>query len=135
MFDSGAPITAASEDLLGRRPFAAALAHAILAQREHSITMGLYGGWGSGKTSIINMALQFLKEQSWAIPSEHRPIVVRFEPWHFSGQDQLISQFFNAIAVGLRNWRTNRILRRVERAAARWSKAFKAHPTNACFVS
>ena len=56
MFRTDQPINTFKEDLLGRHSFAKALAKAILSyDRNDSITIGLFGRWGSGKTSLINM--------------------------------------------------------------------------------
>ncbi len=50
------------DDRLGRRPFAVALARYIhqLQPRSDGYVIGLQGGWGSGKSSVINMLLEEL---------------------------------------------------------------------------
>lgn len=61
MFKPDQPIKSYKEDILGRCPFAQSLGNAILSYKEKdSIVMGLFGAWGSGKTSIINMALEHI---------------------------------------------------------------------------
>ena len=53
------PITAKAQDVLNRAPFAENLARAILNYSStESLVIGLYGEWGSGKTSIINMMVE-----------------------------------------------------------------------------
>ena len=58
MFDADRPITKATQDKLGRSVFAKYLARCILDhQNPESLVIGLYGTWGTGKTSIINLTL------------------------------------------------------------------------------
>ena len=59
MFRPDQPIKSHSEDLLGRCTFAKSLAKSILNyEQKDSISIGLFGEWGSGKTSIINMTME-----------------------------------------------------------------------------
>jgi len=56
-----APIRSLSEDRLGRRKFAQALAAEVVAAPvARGYVMGLTGPWGSGKTSILNMTVSML---------------------------------------------------------------------------
>jgi len=103
MFKSDQPIKSYREDILGRRPFAQSLGNAILGYKEKdSIVIGLFGAWGSGKTSIINMALEHIDLVSKNKIDDEKPIVTRFNPWNYSDQNQLITQFFRQLSVGLR---------------------------------
>src|SRR5579885_1919718 len=101
MFDPDIPIQNLRNDRLGRRAFAEAVADAILAYEEkESLAIGLYGPWGSGKTSIINMALDHIKSKN---ESGCKAIIVRFDPWNFSDQGQLFAQFFKRLSTELNN--------------------------------
>jgi len=103
MFKSDQPIKSYKEDILGRRPFAQSLGNAILSYKEKdSIVIGLFGAWGSGKTSIINMALEHIDLVSKNKIDDEKPIVIRFNPWNYSDQNQLITQFFRQLSVVLR---------------------------------
>ena len=55
-------IKSPSEDLLERKYFAYYLAKAILNlnNKDNSYVIGILGRWGDGKTSTINMALEYL---------------------------------------------------------------------------
>jgi len=98
MFKSDQPIDTYQDDLLGRHSFSKALAKAILNYKQvDSLSVGLFGEWGSGKTSIINMTLEEIN----SISSQKKPLIVKFNPWNFSDQNQLIHQFFNELSLVL----------------------------------
>jgi predicted KAP-like P-loop ATPase len=103
MFRPDQPIDSVKDDLLSRSSFAASLADAILAYtKKNSIVTALYGEWGSGKSSVINMALEHLAHASKQLPKEQKPIVIRFNPWNYSDQNQLLTQFFRELSVALK---------------------------------
>jgi predicted KAP-like P-loop ATPase len=80
-----------SEDLLGHSSFAYRLAKSISnIPCKRGTTIGLYGPWGSGKTTLINFVLAYLSE----LPPAEQPIVVPFNPWWFSGEEEMASRFF-----------------------------------------
>ncbi len=88
-----APIRSLSEDRLGRRSFAEALAAEVMAAPvARGYVMGLTGAWGTGKTSILNMTADALGDKA---------IVVHFNPWMFSGTEALVSSFFAEIGKQL----------------------------------
>ena len=99
MFITDQPIETHKEDVLERHAFAKALAGAILGYNQSgSISVGLYGEWGSGKTSIINMALEEIESISSQKKKHSMPFIIKFNPWNFSDQNQLIHQFFNELS-------------------------------------
>jgi len=96
-FSSDRPISNCTEDLLGRLPFAKSMTEAIKGWREKdSLVIALYGQWGSGKTSLKNMIVE-----SFSAGKQKGPLVVEFNPWHWSGRDQLLKAFFHEIGVAL----------------------------------
>ncbi len=96
-------ITKPEDDRLGRATFAKRLANALLSwQQEDSIVIGLFGPWGSGKTSVVNMALSYLDSATSGSAKEEGPIVVKFNPWHFSDQGHLLGLFFGELLQGIR---------------------------------
>lgn len=93
MFSPDLPITKASDDRLNRQMFAESLAHVLLRSSfPTSFAVGLYGPWGSGKTSLLNMVIEQVEIENNAA------IIVRFNPWLCSDQKQLITQFFKQLA-------------------------------------
>lgn len=96
MFNPDVPIQTASDDVLGRHSFAEQLARAMINYNSpEAFTIGLYGPWGSGKTSVINLLEEELAKQS------RDCIVVRFNPWMCSTPDQMIAQFFGVLAEAI----------------------------------
>lgn len=104
MFDADRPITSVLHDKLNRGEFAKYLARCLLDHTDpESIVVGLYGGWGVGKTSIINLMLEELRFASSNLEDEKKPIILNFSPWSYSGQNQLIYSFFRRLSATLRD--------------------------------
>ncbi len=90
------PIQALKEDLLNRGSFCISLANAIQEWNgEHSLVIGLYGAWGSGKSSVKNMVVSLLQQGQPKIP------VIEFNPWSWSGEERLVTAFFDEIGAAL----------------------------------
>jgi len=87
-----------TEDRLGFAPFAKNLADAICnVSAEECLVFALYGPWGTGKTTLLNFVLHYINEKA----KNEKPLVVRFNPWWFSGSGELLSQFFKEFRVTL----------------------------------
>jgi predicted KAP-like P-loop ATPase len=104
MFDTDRPILSKEQDRLGRATFAKYLARCILDhQSPESMVIGLYGGWGVGKTSVINLVLEELRAADRnALSNDERPIILNFSPWSYSGQQSLVYSFFRRLSSALR---------------------------------
>lgn len=90
------PIEHAAEDALGRARFATLLAEEIRSLDAHQgAVVGILGPWGYGKTSLLNLIKDALDGEP-AIP------VVDFNPWLFSGTEQLVATFFEEMSAQLR---------------------------------
>lgn len=88
------------DDRLGRAPFAKLLANSICAYRgSDGLVMALYGEWGSGKSTILNFVQHELRMKDEA----DRPIIVTFNPWWFSGQENLALTFLGQMRAALPN--------------------------------
>lgn len=98
MLSADDPIKKLAEDRLGRADFARSLAEALAGWRgDQSLVVALYGAWGTGKSSIKNMALDAFTEMEEAV----RPQVLEFNPWQFAGQAELFGAFFREIGTAL----------------------------------
>lgn len=104
MFDADRPILKSEQDRLDRSVFARYLARCMLDHRDpDSLVVGLYGGWGVGKTSVINLVVEELNFAATNLPDDEKPIILNFSPWSYSGQNQLIYNFFRRLSSVLRN--------------------------------
>lgn len=91
------PINRTKDDRFGRVQFSNALAEALIkVPKNQSMTVGLYGQWGSGKTSIINMATEHLETKY-----SETCVVVNFNPWIYSNAESLHQAFFVTLAATL----------------------------------
>jgi hypothetical protein len=95
LYSSDAPLTSKDQDRFGRWPFAVRIAETLANRADpSSLVVGLYGPWGDGKTS----ALQMMQE---ALKSQPRVVVVSFNPWHYGSEQQLLKGFFATLASAL----------------------------------
>ena len=93
-FASDRPITKVEDDLLGRSEFSADLASAMASWHGNdSLVVALHGDWGSGKSSIKNMALSRLDGIT-----EKKPDVIEFSPWEWAAQDKITASFFQEVS-------------------------------------
>lgn len=100
MFYPDVPIQTANDDVLERHSFAEQLAQAMIAyQSPEAFTIGLYGPWGSGKTSLINLMVEEIKRRNEELEQTGEDcIIVQFKPWMCSSSEQMVSQFFCVLA-------------------------------------
>ena len=97
MIRNDEPITEPDEDVLGRARIAEVIAGEIRSiDASSGAVIGILGPWGAGKTSLINLLRNELKGPPW-IRS------ISFNPWMFSGSDQLVDRFFSELAAQLRS--------------------------------
>ena len=85
-----------NEDILNRANFAESLALNIQnyfnrQKVNNCLTIGLMGEWGSGKTSLLNMTEEYLKDSKIKI--------IKFNPWLYSSYNQLVGQFFDELIM------------------------------------
>jgi len=98
MFIYDKPIETEKDDFLGRKRFSQHLGKALLDWKEkESLVIAIYGEWGSGKSSVINLASGNIKKSD----HENKPTIIEFNPWIFSEEDSLGEHFFNEIAKEL----------------------------------
>jgi len=89
------PIRMPEDDVLGRAKVARSFAEQILSlDVTEGIVVGVLGPWGSGKTSFVNLARAHLESVGVA--------VLDFNPWMFSGAEQLVESFFVELSAQLR---------------------------------
>ena len=88
---SDEPIQFTEQDLLGRGKFIESLYQQITELPfADSFVFGLYGGWGEGKTSTINLLKSKINEND-------KFLAVSFDPWHFKDEEAILSAFYKQI--------------------------------------
>lgn len=98
MFIYDKPIETEKDDFLSRKGFSQHLGKSLLNWKEkESLVIAIYGEWGSGKSSVINLANEFIRKSN----EKNKPTIIEFNPWRFSEQDNLSKHFFNEIAKEL----------------------------------
>jgi predicted KAP-like P-loop ATPase len=85
-------------DRLGYAPFAKHLADSILRlPSSEGLVIALYGVWGTGKTTMLNYVRHYIRQS----PAGQQPTLVAFNPWWFSGNEDLIRAFFGQLQAHL----------------------------------
>lgn len=83
-------------DLLNRAGFVTNLVTVISnAPKGESNVFALYGKWGEGKTSTLSLMVDQFEERR--NHNEAAPIIIKFNPWVFSGREKLFQAFFEDI--------------------------------------
>lgn len=91
------PIESSQNDDLLRFPLAKELFLGIdRYDRQESFVIGVQGEWGEGKTSFVNMMLEQARKEK---PGDY--IIINFNPWYFTGDDQILKQFCNVFSEQL----------------------------------
>lgn len=111
-YNADKPIKTGAEDLLGRSFFSKQLVKALYeCDARDGLVIGLFGEWGSGKTSVLNMTMNEIKNMGEE--SENEPLIVTFSPWNYSDKDNLISLFFRNLINNLDTTSNNKIKRKI----------------------
>lgn len=91
-YSSDSPVNNPEEDQFSRWPFAKRVADVIAKRNDpSSIVIGLYGAWGEGKTSVLNFIDKSFEENE-------NIVCLRFNPWRYGNEEQLLEGFFLDIA-------------------------------------
>jgi hypothetical protein len=88
-----------TEPALGYRNVGQALA-SIISQSEPRFAIGIFGGWGSGKTTLMNAIRAALMEDSL--------VVVEFNAWRFEREPQVLVPLLDTIRFALVRWSESR---------------------------
>jgi len=114
LFISENPITTLDEDLLGRKKYAENIARALTGWDENkSLVIALDGEWGSGKTSLINLAINEVKNQ---VKNNNKKeiVVVRFNPWIYSETDNLLDSFISELTAAIGKKQNKDLVKKLE---------------------
>ena len=89
------PAQQQKEDEFNRWPFSKSLADTIAGFKasQGAPVLGLFGTWGSGKSTVLNFVQAALEKDHGA-----RVTVFPFNPWLFKDPDTLLQEFFGGLA-------------------------------------
>jgi len=91
------PNSNSQDDLYGYAPFAESLANNICRYPGNDgMVLALYEPWGSGKSTVISYVQLFLEQRS----QSEQPVIVTFNPWWTSGQENLACVFLGQLQAG-----------------------------------
>ena len=80
-------------DMLDRKGFAENVADIICgSDLGRSLSISIEGAWGSGKTSILAMISNYIKDH------DEKSIIINFNPWLIGDRDSLLRSFLNKLA-------------------------------------
>ena len=95
------PLVSVKQDKLGRGQFAKNLAETIIQYPPgRPIVIGLYGSWGSGKTSVINFVKEHIENVKKAADQEQAKALadlVYFDSWMLANQENLVERFLETV--------------------------------------
>ena len=124
-YNTDKPIEKQEDDLLGRASFSNQLGKAIYGHEEKSsLVIGLFGEWGTGKTSIINMVENEILRLS--LKDNKKQFIIRFSPWNYTDKDNLINLFFESLQSKLKELDTKKIYKRIRKALCDYANALDA---------
>lgn len=94
-YSSDSPLEDSKFDQFNRYPFAQRVASVISKRSDpSSIVIGIHGIWGEGKTSVFN----FIENE---LLDEQDVVCLKFNPWRFGNEDQMLINFFNDLATAV----------------------------------
>ena len=117
-FSNDRPLTKREDDRLNRAGFADRIATVLAALPEGSgIVVGIYGPWGDGKTTVLNLLRASL--------ARNDAMVVRdFNPWRLADDDSIFRGFFSILAEAI-GASLSTTLEQATAGAKRWAKYFR----------
>ena len=114
-------------DRLGYADFAQYLANSICNMSfAEGFAIAIYGTWGSGKSTMLEFVVHYLNQK----PDEEKLIIVPFNPWLFSGYQDVTRRFFEQLQDVLR--KTTAVPKGVKERIADFANVIAEIPFTIC---
>lgn len=92
------PLKEIEDDRLEYAPFAKNVSQVIIKTTvDEGIVLGVFAPWGTGKTTFLNFIEFYLKNSEL----EEDIITLRFNPWWFTAEDDLLKQFLKELRISM----------------------------------
>ena len=94
---SDTPIKSPRDDLFNFDPFAKSIANCIQKLRDpvDGCVIAIYGPWGSGKSSAVNLVRHHLKK------CDDPPAIIEFLAWQHQDERAIAAGFFSTLSSGI----------------------------------
>ncbi|QXP69364.1 hypothetical protein H0I29_12090 [Polaribacter sp. R2A056_3_33] len=102
-YQSNNAIQSTSEDIFNFTPYAKKIQEAIRlsGKSDEPMIFGVYGKWGEGKSSFLNL---IFKDLEAGVASDSKKIIkFKFNPWRYQSEDKMLLEFFNALIKVINN--------------------------------
>lgn len=115
-----------SDDLLNYYPFAEKIKEIIqgYSSNPEPLTIGIYGKWGTGKTSLLNLVERHI-ELFQKDKEDKLFIKFHYNPWLYQSKDEMLFDFFNTLSLKL-NHSGNNHLKKAGEHILKYSRYLKA---------
>lgn len=87
------PKTSITEDRFGFARYAKQIADDIATSTELGYVVGIFGGWGSGKSTLMN----FVGDALGKTPARTRVLIVRFNAWKYDNRMDMVAALLMCI--------------------------------------
>ena len=126
LFSADAPIKNRNQDSLGRTAFARSLAQAIIERDEkESLVVGIYGSWGSGKTSTMNILEDELNE--FCLKEKKDLVVIQFSAWGSHSLQSIFMLFCDSLREALTKlYKQKKFAKKVVKKVAKYGEAISS---------
>jgi len=95
VFSGDNALKSPEQDKFGRADFSYRISEIIKKRKEADhLTIGIYGKWGEGKTSVVNFINHYLEK-------DEDIICLHFNPWRYRNEDELLNSFFKQFSQGI----------------------------------